>query len=158
MAGISPASTHAYDRELHPEKWPAHPDGPYVLFFHDRDISLQHEFVERTFEALPEGVKTISMNHYVGILHTRIKSTPDGFGFEFEYDEPYCNYFAKHASSWRLMMADPLLETIKRMEGAGFVVDGKATRKFNSSELLNQPALIQIPAGAGQHTWRLEIK
>jgi len=45
MMGISPASGHQYDRELHPEKWPSHPDGPFVLLFHDRDISLQHDFI-----------------------------------------------------------------------------------------------------------------
>lgn len=158
MAGISFGSTHAYDRELHPERWPAHPDGPYVLFFHDRDISLQHDFVERTFAALPRGIKTISMNHYVGVLHAGIEPMQDGMGFKFQYDEPYCAYFGKHPSSWRLLMADPVLERLKQAQDLNVVVDGKSAKTLKSSELLSQPVLIQIPAGMGIHTWKLEVK
>ena len=158
MAGISPGATHAYDRELHPEKWPAHPDGPYVLFFHDRDISLQHDFVERTFAALPRGLKTISMNHYVGVLHAQIGSAADGLGFDFQYDEPYCAYFGKHPSTWRLLMADPVLERFKQARDINVMVDGKIAKTLKSSELLSQPVLVQIPAGMGIHTWKLEVK
>ena len=158
MAGISPASTHAYDRDLHPESWPAHPDGPYVLFFHDRDISLQHDFVEHTFDALPKGVKTVSMNHYVGVLHARIESVPNGVGFKFQYDEPYCAYFATHPSSWRLSIAGPLLKKVKQTGDVSVIVDGKITQTFRSSDLSGQPILIQIPARLGTHTWRLETK
>jgi hypothetical protein len=44
MAGISTGKTHAYDRELHLEQWPPHPDGPAVIIFHDRDISAAARF------------------------------------------------------------------------------------------------------------------
>jgi hypothetical protein len=158
MTGISPGATHQYDRELHPEKWPPHPDGPYVLLFHDRDISLQHDFVQRTFDALPKNTKTISMNHYIAILHTGIESATDGTELTFQYDEPYCAYFKNHPSSWRLLMTDPLADRIRRAAAVNIVVDGRVNRAADSSDLLNRPLLIRLPAGMGRHTWKLEIQ
>src|SRR5579872_6397736 len=114
MMGISPGLTHQYDRELHPEKWPPHPDGPFVLLFHDRDISLQHDFIERTFDALPKDAFTLSMNHYIGILHAQVTSADEGVGFAFQYEDPYGAYFRDHPSSWRLLLADPLVDGIKQ--------------------------------------------
>ena len=114
MAGISSGATHQYDRELQPEKWPPHPDGPHVLVFHDRDISLQHDFVARTFQALPGNTKVIGMNQYVATLHAGIESAAEGFELGFQYDEPYCTYFKSHSSSWKLLLADPLSDQIKR--------------------------------------------
>ena len=158
MAGISPGATHQYDRELHAEKWPPHPDGPYVLLFHDRDISLQRDFVERTFQAIAKDVKTIGMNHYVAILHTGIESLAKDFEFRFQYDERYCAYFKDHESSWRLLLADPLVEKIKGAAAVSVVVDGQLTRTFNASELVGRPVSIHIPAGPRSHTWKLEPK
>src|SRR2546422_435058 len=88
MARHLPAAGQPYDRELHPEKWPQHSDGPFVLLFHDRDISLQHDFVERTFNALPKDTMTLSMTHYVGILHAQVTSASEGIEFGFQYEEP----------------------------------------------------------------------
>ncbi|MBV8891268.1 MAG: hypothetical protein JO266_04710 [Acidobacteria bacterium] len=157
MAGISPGATHQYDRELKPAGWPAHPDGPYVLLFHDRDISLQHDFVERTFEALPKDTSIISMNHYVAILHAGIQSAADGLQLGFEYDEPYCSYFNNHSSSWRLLLADPLRDRIKQAATIDTVVDGRTTRTA-TPELLRGSLAVQIPAGMGRHSWRLTIR
>jgi hypothetical protein len=157
MAGISPGATHQYDRELHPEKWPPHPDGPYVLLFHDRDISLQHDFVQRTFEALPKNTNTVSMNHYIAILHTGIESATEGTEFGFHYDEPYCAYFKNHPSSWRLLIADPLADRIGRAGAINVVVDGRVTRA-STSDLRHRSLLIHLPAGMGRHTWKLEIQ
>ncbi|PYT19913.1 MAG: hypothetical protein DMG57_43865, partial [Acidobacteria bacterium] len=72
MAGISPGGTYAYARKLELEKWPPHPDGPLVAIAHDRDISLQHEFVGRTLDMLPADIGFVSMNQYIGTLHTEI--------------------------------------------------------------------------------------
>ena len=157
MAGISPGGTHQYDRKLNPEWWPAHPDGPYVLLFHDRDISLQHDFVERTFQALPKDTMTISINHYVAVLHAGIEAAT-GLQLDFQYDEPYCAYFKDHPSSWRLLLADPLLDRIKQASAIHMVVDGRVRDTRITSELLRRPLPIQIPAGLGRHTWELGIK
>lgn len=158
MTGISPASGHQYDRELHPEKWPQHPDGPFVLLFHDRDISLQHDFVERTFNALPKDTMTLSMNHYVGILHAQVTSASEGIEFGFQYEEPYGAYFANHPSSWRLLLADPLVDKIKQSATANMIVDGRMAGPLNTSQLAERPVLIHLPAGTGTHSWKLELK
>jgi hypothetical protein len=158
MTGISPASGHQYDRELHPEKWPQHPDGPFVLLFHDRDISLQHDFVERTFNALPKDTMTLSMNHYVGILHAQVTSASEGIEFGFQYEEPYGAYFANHPSSWKLLLADPLVDKIKQSGTANMIVDGRMAGPLNTSQLAERPVLIHLPAGTGTHSWKLELK
>ncbi len=158
MTGISPGATHQYDRELRPWQWPRHPDGPYVLLFHDRDISLQHDFVERTFEALPKNSMTISMNQYVAVLHAGIQSAAGPMKLQFQYDEPYCAYFKNHASSWRLLLADPLAEKLKHSPNLEVVVDGRPSESIKPSELRGQSLLIQIPAGMHIHTWELELR
>ena len=158
MRGISPASGHQYDRELHPETWPRHPDGPFVLLFHDRDISLQHDFIERTFNALPKHAMTLSMNHYVGILHTHVSSAGEGIELGFQYEEPYCAYFGSRPSSWRLLVADPLAEKIKQSTTANIFVDGRMTGPIAPAQLAERPLLIQLPSGTGTHIWKLELK
>jgi hypothetical protein len=158
MKGISPAEGHQYDRELHPDRWPPHPDGPFVLLFHDRDISLRHDFIERTFDALPKDARTISMNHYIGILHSRIASANQGIGFDFEYEEPYGAYFSNHASSWRLLLADPLMQRIKQVTTANMIVDGRMAGPVNHLQLAEGRVTIHFQAGTGTHSWRLELE
>ena len=158
MRGISPASGHQFDGELHPEAWPPHPDGPFVLLFHDRDISLQHDFVERTFNALPKDAVTLSMNQYVGILHAQVTSASEGIEFGFQYEEPYGAYFRNHLSSWRLLLSDPLIDKIHQSTTANMIVDGRMAGLINTSPLTERPMLIQLPAGAGTHSWKLELK
>jgi hypothetical protein len=158
MAGISPGTTHRYDRELNAQSWPAHPDGPYVLVFHDRDISLQHDFVERTLQALPKDATIISMNHYVAILHAGIESTEGGWQLGFQYEEPYGSYFKNHASSWKLLLADPLRDRIKQATAMNMVVDGRVSGTGSTVELLREPLRIDVPAGLGRHSWKLELK
>jgi len=158
MRGISPASGHQYDRELHPETWPRHPDGPFVLLFHDRDISLQRDFVERTFNALPNDITTLSMNHYVGILHAQVSSASEGIAFGFQYEEPYCAYFRNHPSSWKLLLGDPLVDKIKQSTSANMIVDGRIAGPINTSQLTESPVLIHLQAGTGTHSWKLELE
>ena len=155
MAGISKEAVHAYDRELQPSQWPAHPDGPFVLLFHDRDISLQHDFIQRTFDALPKDMETISMNQYVAVLHAQITSAAKSLELGFQYEEPYCTYFAKHASAWRLWLSDHLLKSIRNFPGLEISVDGITPRRVKSEDLARETVVIDIPAGLGQHTWRL---
>ena len=106
-----------------------------MLLFHDRDISLRHDFVERTFNALPNDTITLSMNHYVGILHAQVSSASEGIAFGFQYEEPYCAYFRNHPSSWRLLLADPLVDKIKQSTSANMIVDGRMAGPINTSPL-----------------------
>jgi hypothetical protein len=128
-----------------------------VLLFHDRDISLRHDFVERTFNALPNDTTTLSMNHYVGILHAQVSSASEGIAFGFQYKETYCAYFRNHPSSWKLLLADPLVDKIKQSTFANMIVDGRMAGPINTSPL-SRPALIHLPAGTGTHSWKLELK
>jgi hypothetical protein len=157
MAGIAPGGTIRYDNPLHPERWPAHPDGPLVQLFHDRDISLDHDFVERTLAAIPNDMETVSVNQYVAILHTQIESpTAPGWQFRFHVDDPYGAYFNDHSSSWRLVLADPLWQKIRSVKAVTVTVDSQHPSKVSTSNLGSQPIVIDIPAGLGTHTWKLE--
>jgi hypothetical protein len=158
MRGISPAANHQYDRELHAEQWPAHPDGPLVLLFHDRDISLRHDFIERTFDALPKDAATLSMNRYVGILHAQITAAGEGIGFAFTYEDPYGAYFKDHPSSWRLLLADPVVRRIKQSTTASLIVDGRAAGPIGVAQLAEGRVSIHLLPGTGTHSWKLELE
>jgi len=156
MAGISTGKTHAYDRELHLEQWPPHPDGPAVIIFHDRDISLQHDFVSRMLAAIPSETAFVSMNQYIGILHAAIDApASEGWQLQFRFDDPYCAYFEKHPSSWRLVLADRLLEKIRSARAVTIVVDNQPPVRLNGANLGREPIVFEIPAGLGAHTWKL---
>lgn len=156
MAGMSTGKTHAYDRELHLEQWPAHPDGPAVIIFHDRDISLQHDFVERMLSAIPSDMAFVSMNQYIGILHADIDApAAEGWQLQFRFDDPYCAYFGKHPSSWRLVLADRLLEKIRSVRAVTVAVDNQPAVRLSGANLGREPIVFEIPAGLGAHTWRL---
>jgi hypothetical protein len=156
MAGISTGKTHAYDRELHLEQWPAHPDGPAVIIFHDRDISLQHDFVARMLAAIPSEMAFVSMNQYIGILHAAIDApASEGWQLQFRFDDPYCAYFGKHPSSWRLVLADRLLEKIKSARAVTIAVDNQRPLRLNAAKLGREAIVFEIPAGMGTHTWKL---
>jgi hypothetical protein len=71
MTGLAPQAGTGYDRPLHAEWWPPHPDGPLMIVFHDRDIAFQPDFIERLLAALPAGYETVSTNQTVGFLITR---------------------------------------------------------------------------------------
>ncbi len=156
MTGIGPEAYHGFERPFHPEQWPVHPDGPLVLTFHDRDISLQPEFLEHLFNDLPAGTKTLSMNQYVGFLHADIhSSTKDGWALTIQFDEPYCVYFATHSSSWQLWMADSLKETLSAKGPLILSVDGKSAVTPDVAEFQRETLRIALPAGLGSHTWKL---
>jgi hypothetical protein len=157
MAGIAPGGTIAYDRELHVERWSVHPDGPLVQLFHDRDISLDHDFVERTLAAIPNDMATVTVNQYVAILHAQIESPGgEGWQFQFHLDDPYCAYFKRHSSSWRLILADPLLQQIRSVKEVTVAIDKQPPSRLSTASIDSQPILIDIPAGLGTHMWKLE--
>lgn len=159
MTGISPHFTTGYDRldALHSELQPQHPDGPVMVVFHDRDIALRPDFVESLLDALPAGYETISANHYIGILHTPIVSsvTDTGWQLTFDYESPYCVFFEKHPSSWRLWLSDPLREKLESLRSIRLSTDKELGTTMHAADLSRQPLVIHIPAGRGRHVWKL---
>lgn len=158
MTGIALHAGTSYDHldALHPELWPAHPDGPVMLVFHDRDIALQADFLDRLFAALPSSYETLSVNRYIGLLHARIdSSTDDGWQLTFNFDEPYAAYFNTHPSSWRLWLSDPFREKLKGIEHLRVSVDGKLVTRVRAADFLGESLVIDIPAGLGVHSWGL---
>jgi len=159
MAGVIAGAPHGSDQPLQTPKWPEHPEGPLMLTAHDRDIAMQPAFLDLFFEAVPSGYKTLSMNQYVGVLHTEIESpVGQGWQFAFHFEEPYCEYFKDHSSSWQLWLADPLLEELKTSRELSLSVDEKPFAPLKTTEILDQPIRIEIPSGLGRHTWRLVVR
>ncbi len=157
MTGIAFESGAAFDRPFGFDRWPAHPDGPIFVTFHDRDISMQHEFAERLFAALPAGYATLSASEYIGMLHARVESSSAGsLELAFNFDPEYCAYFARHASRWRLWLSDAWLERIKALGEVAISLDSQAASKLKASDFLREPVALEIPAGVGRHTWKLE--
>jgi peptidoglycan/xylan/chitin deacetylase (PgdA/CDA1 family) len=161
MTGISPHFTTGYDRlsTLQSDLKPPHPDGPVMVVFHDRDISLRPDFVESFLDALPAGHMPISANQYIGILHTQIasSSTDTEWQLIFDYEDPYCAFFGKHASSWRLWLSDPLREKIESLQSVRLRTDKEEAKSIRPEDLSRQPLVIQIPPGLGRHVWELDI-
>jgi hypothetical protein len=160
MTGIGPqVGTTSFDRlaELHPERWPPHPDGPAMLLFHDRDIALQADFLERLLSALPPVYGTLSVNEYIGILHAQIdSSSADGWQVTFGFDPHYCAYFETHASSWRLWLSDSLEERLKGQGEVQVSVDNRKPLRIKAADLVRGAITIELPAGTRTHVWKLE--
>jgi hypothetical protein len=160
MTGIAPqVGTTSYERlaELHPERWPAHPDGPAMLLFHDRDIALQPDFVERLLTILSPPYQTLSLNEYIAILHAQIDSSDaDGWQLTFGLDGHYCAYFERHPSSWRLWLSDSFGERLKTLENVQISVDNRTPLRIKAADFLSGTPTIDLPPGLGTHVWKLE--
>jgi hypothetical protein len=158
MTGIAPHVGTSFDhlQALHAEHWEAHPDGPVMVVFHDRDIAFEHSFIERFLEALPADYETLSVNQYIGYLHARLESAAAGdWQLAFSFAEPYGAYFDKHPSSWRLWLSDPFREQLKATQNLAVSVDGGVTHQAKAANLLREKFVIDLPAGAGRHVWKL---
>lgn len=159
MEGVVRDFNTGYDRlgDLHPERWPPHPDGPVILGFHDRDIALDHNFLQQLFSVLPPRSQTLDENKYIGLLHTWIGAVQDGGGFQirFNMDHHYCAYFANHGSSWRLWLSDPLREQLAAAHPR-LSVDTQSPTQAQAGEFLHESMVIDLPAGLGTHVWRAE--
>jgi hypothetical protein len=159
MANVIPDFNTGYDLldVLSPQRWPDHPDGPLILGFHDRDIALDHHFMEHLFAVLPAHYQTLGTNQYVGIVHTQIESASDDNGLQLKFteDSHYCGYFANHPSSWQLWLSDPLREqfAVSQIEAS---TDDKPT-EINAADFVRETLTIDLPPGLGSHTWRLEV-
>jgi len=141
---------------LNPQRWPDHPDGPLILGFHDRDIALDHHFMERLFAALPSNYQTLGTNQYIGIIHTQINRSFDGDGLQliFTQDSHYCAYFATHSSSWRLWLSDPLREQFAASHPEVSIDDKPA--KITAADFNHETVTIDLPPGLGTHSWKLK--
>jgi len=159
MADVVPDFNTAYDLldVLNPERWPDHPDGPVILGFHDRDIALDHNFMERLFAALPANYQTLGTNQYIGIIHTQINSSTDSDGFQltFTQDNHYCAYFASHPSSWRLWLSDPLRKQLVASHLEVLIEDKPIT--IEAADFDHETLTIDLPPGLGTHSWKLRI-
>ncbi len=114
------------------------------------------ERTDRLFAALPAGYETVSANLYIAFLHAGIESAAgDGWQLKFIFDEHYCAYFREHPSSWRLWLSDGLREKLQTLQTALVTVDGKALSTASAANLLHENLVIDIPAGLGEHVWRL---
>jgi hypothetical protein len=160
MTGIGPqVGTTSYDRlaDLHPERWPAHPDGPAMLLFHDRDIALQPDFVERLLSALPATYQILSLNEYIGTLHAQIDSSvAEGWQLTFSFDPHYCAYFQRHPSSWCLWLSDSFGEALKTLQDLQISVDNGTSLRIKAADFLRGTPTIHLPSGVGAHVWKLE--
>ncbi len=160
MAGVGREILHGTQNlfPFPPKPWPAHPDGPLYLVGHDRDITLQADYLDWFFSALPAGTKTMSMNQYVAILHTDITSSASNLDWQltFNFDPHYCAYFATHPSSWRLWLSDAVLERLKKTPGVSISVDNQAVPHTIDVEA-QQTLVINLPAGLGERVWSLKL-
>jgi len=157
MMGIGPETGAKFDRPLQAERWPAHPDGPVFVNFHDRDMSLQPGFLNRLFAALPGGYHTLSMNEYIGVLHASIKSSVAAAGdwqIVLDFDQHYCAYFADHPSRWRLWLSDPLRDRLEALREFNISVDRKPAARLKPADL-RAPLVVDIPPGVGSHVFKL---
>ncbi len=140
---------------LHPEQWPDHPDGPLILGFHDRDIALNHNYMEQLFAALPVGYHTMGTNQFIGILHTQVDSSTDARGWQLTFtpDNHYSAYSANHPSSWQLWLSDSLREQLT-VSHLAVSIDDQVTRT-HSPDFQRETLTIDLPPGLRAHTWRL---
>jgi hypothetical protein len=159
LAGIAREVLHGAQNlfPFTPQQWPPHPDGPIYLAGHDRDLVLQPGYLDWFFSTLPSGARTMSMNHYVAILHTRVEaSAATAWQLTFDFDPEYCVYFSDHASSWKVLLSDSALEKLKAASSLNITVDGQAISKTKAPELVHGAMVIDIPKGLGKHVWKLE--
>jgi hypothetical protein len=158
MAKVVVDADTGYDllAALHPEQWPYHPDGPVILGFHDRDISLDPNYFEQLFAALPADYRTIGANQYIGTLHTQISFLRNGNSLQivFDLDDHYCSYFANHPSSWQLWISDPLQKQLS--SGHLQLSIDNQPMKISAADFAAQTLTIHLPPGTGTHIWKLE--
>lgn len=157
MASVVLSEETSYDSlsEFVPSRWNAHPDGPVLLTFHDRDVSLDHDFVEKTLTALGGDYQTLGTNQYVAILHTAIDASLRGgdLSIRFVHDPHYCSYFANHTSSWQVWTSDSVRQRMNASP-TRISVDGKPPLVVPPTTFA-EPMAIELPAGQWLHAWAM---
>lgn len=100
-------------------------DAPYYLLFHDRDLSLDHGWVERLLLHLGPGIRTMTADEYAGYTHAEValsatlpaKHSPTSFALSVDYDPHYCRYFGKHDAAWTLHLSDETRQAVGTARG-----------------------------------------
>ena len=160
MTGIAPqVGTTSYDRltELHPERWPAHPDGPvdpphrraFARFFAawaQRDGDTMARLMYSMSSANPDNAAAFE----------RFRSAIIEFVGRFNFDKHYCAYFESHPSSWVLRFSDPFRQQLEGVKYLDVSVDGKAPTQIKAAEFLHETVTLDLPAGLGSHVWKLQ--
>ena len=158
MTGISPHFTTSFDRldALRAQMSRPHPDGPVMMVFHDRDIALQPDFIDRLFDALPPDYKTISANQLIAYEHAQVDSeSADGWDVLFNYNEPYCQYFRNHGSSWTIWLSDSLRDKLQSAQDLVVSIDGNQLARVSATDFVRDSLEIDLPPGLGGHKWNL---
>ncbi|MEK7403752.1 MAG: hypothetical protein AAB225_01460 [Acidobacteriota bacterium] len=116
MAPVIQSGSWDYRKRLSPAEIPWTGDGPYWLVFHDRDLAMDVRSIERLLGDLGPGVRYMSANEYCAYMHARVErdvAAPAGLSLAIHYDDHYCRYFASHASTWTLHLADAARRALK---------------------------------------------
>lgn len=117
---------------------------------HDFGIVTAPEEFAKVFDQYPDG-RFISINEFIGYLHSSNSGVylkeDASLSLSVDYDPHYCRHFEKSSSSWKLELADWLVE--EEGEIKVIKVDGKVIQPASSG-------MIPLPAGSGQH--RIDIE
>lgn len=109
-----PSKSWAYDEEIKGADLSWSDDGPLFIYFHDRDVALDGQALQRLLTNLGEDVDYFSANEYCGYLHAQVRSSEapnDALTLIVHYDDHYGQYFKTHASTWTLHLSDWRLES-----------------------------------------------
>jgi hypothetical protein len=74
LAPAAPYVSWSYDKGVPEAGMPWSPDGPVFVAFHDRDVAMDKNSVERLLSQLGQGVRYITADEYCAYLHTRIQA------------------------------------------------------------------------------------
>ena len=122
---------------------PVPPDG------HDFGIARSPELFAGVFRKYP-GKRFISINEFIGYLHSEILVSPDRkkdqIDLVLEYDSHYCQFFDDHSSVWNLEFSDWFTDRNGKISSV--IIDRK------NAEI--RAGRIEIPKGTGIH--RIELK
>lgn len=106
----------AYDEELKGADVAWSVDGPVFIYFHDRDVSMDGQALERLLTDLGSDVHYMSASEYCGYLHARVRETqkPDEIlELSVHYGDHYGRYFDSHPSTWVLHLSDEFSQSVE---------------------------------------------
>jgi len=135
-------------------------DIPVMATFHDKDIALDPDYLTSRLEPLEvpstateSAVQDyVSQNEFIAYLHAGTGASSSSLGFNFEYDNHYCEYFADHDSSWTLHLSDDMLSQFRNLGRVCIITDGSQAVPVNASTYFNETQNLTVPQGIGAHT------
>jgi len=135
-------------------------DIPIMVYFHDRDIVLDPNYLSTYLNELEAPATPtenavedyMSTDELVGYMHAQPSASSSPLGFSFEYDSHYCKYFATNNSTWTLHLSDAMLAKFRDMGKIDVTVDGAYHSTVNAYTYFNETQNLIIPQGVGTHT------